>query len=84
MAYSAYTPDGATTNDADDTVDLPDDSELETSGIGAINTPIEELADRIAKIAPDVQSGTGGFTWTKPSSASVVRIVAVADGGDGG
>lgn len=41
MAYTTYTPTATKFVD----VDLPDDSELETSGIGAIDTPAETLAD---------------------------------------
>jgi len=48
MAYTSYTPNasGASAGTAD--VDIPDDSELESSGIGAIDTPMEDIADRVA------------------------------------
>ena len=66
MAYTPYTPVPAASLTAN--IDLPDDAELETSGIGALNAPLEELADRIAAgstllfaAATDVY-GTSGST----------------------
>lgn len=44
MAYTPYTPSASRLS----TIQVPDDSELETSGIGANDTPLEELADGIA------------------------------------
>jgi len=50
MSYSSYTPNSSTSSTGLDDVDLPDDSELETSGIGAIDAPLEELSDRVARV----------------------------------
>jgi hypothetical protein len=42
MAYTDYTPSAV----FDPTVSIPDDAELEASGIGAVNAGLEGLADR--------------------------------------
>lgn len=41
MAYTTYTAVPGTAAD----IQVPDDAELETSGVGAFNTPLEELAN---------------------------------------
>lgn len=46
MAYTPYTPVITGSTPTDD-IDLPDDSELETSGVGAFDAPLQDLADRI-------------------------------------
>ena len=61
MAYSTHTPTAAKFAD----VDLPDDSELESSGIGAVNTPMEDLADGLlwaTEIADLTYASTAAYT----------------------
>ena len=67
MAYSTYTPTAAVFSD----VDLPDDSELETSGIGATNTPMEAIADGLL-YAAKLQAGTGIFATSSLGSAGSI------------
>lgn len=70
MAYTPYTPVTTGAPPLAD-IDLPDDSELETSGVGAFDAPLQDLADRIAGVHARVARdgfnvalfGTvGGFT----------------------
>jgi len=42
MGYDPYTPAAATIHE---TIELPDDAELELSGVAAFNTALEQLAD---------------------------------------
>jgi hypothetical protein len=91
MAFSIYTPTPTKLT----TLQTPDDSELETSGIAASNTPDEELADGIAYLngrEPGVHSwsfdnGVAQFTaitqdvsWEDPSSGGYIDITGCAVG----
>ena len=70
-------------------IDTPTD---EDSPSGALfGTPYEQLADRtaylkasLATLAPDVQIFTKSGSWSKPTDAVWVRVLAVGPGGPGG
>jgi hypothetical protein len=70
MGYDPYTPDTTTVHA---TIELPDDAELELSGVAAFNTALEQLADNAARGGVEVEDWsysnftTGPFvntTWT--------------------
>lgn len=76
MAYTTYTPTKAVFAD----VDLPDDSELETSGIGAIDTPLETIADGLLRVTERVEnSGHASGSWGTLGSVMDTITGAVAE-----
>ena len=46
MAFTPYTPDPNTFHPV---IQMPDDAEMQASGIGAYNTPLQQLADNAAR-----------------------------------
>ena len=70
-------------------VTLPTDDDSPSGAL--FGTPYEQLADRtaylkasLATLAPDVQQFTKSGSWSKPSDAVWVRVLAVGPGGPGG
>lgn len=76
MAYTAYTPDPTTSVEETDDIDLPDDAELESAGIGAFNAPLEDLADRVAKAGA---RATFDVNWSETAGSLGVMMDELED-----
>lgn len=80
MAYTAYTPNASTAAELDDDIDLPDDSELESAGVGAFDSPLEDLADRIAKaknlvaVSKSYYGNAGSVVFSNLNSTAVKTV----------